>query len=219
MAGHIIVAYAVISAVLTGVGLLLTHELGAVTSWDERVNRTFAEHRTVLWNHVANAGTWLAGTWGVVLVAVLVTGVLLVLQAGRGALLVIYGLIIELSAFATVNALVARPRPTVSHLESTPSTYSFPSGHTAATFVLYGAIAVATGWLCRHRKVTVAVWVLVGAVTVWVGLSRVYAGEHHPTDVVAGLLLGAAALRAAVLAVRASARGRVATSGTRRAAR
>ena len=165
---------------------------------------------------MANAGTWLAGTWGVVVVAALITGALLVLRAGRAAVVVLYGLTVELSAFATVNALVARPRPAVPHLESTPSTYSFPSGHTAATFVLYGGIAVATGWLVRDRKVALAVWVLAGAVTAWVGLSRVYAGEHHPTDVVAGLLLGGAALRAAVLAVRASARGRVRRAGPRR---
>jgi hypothetical protein len=42
VAGQIVVAYVVISASLTVLGLLLIHDLAAVTSWDEQVNRMFA---------------------------------------------------------------------------------------------------------------------------------------------------------------------------------
>jgi undecaprenyl-diphosphatase len=43
------------------------------------------------------------------------------------------------------------------------------------------------------------------AVTVVVAVSRVYRGEHHPTDVMAGVLLGAASLWMATGALRAAA--------------
>jgi membrane-associated phospholipid phosphatase len=204
LAAHIVVAYVAISAVLIGLGFLLTRVLGSVTGWDDRATRVLSQHRTGLWDTVANAGTFLASTLGITVVAALITLSLLACGAGRAAMLVLYGLAIEFTAFLTVNYVVARPRPSVPHLESTPSTYSFPSGHSAATFVLYGGLAVATSWLVDNRTVAVVMWALAGVVTAWVGVSRVYAGEHHPTDVVAGVLLGAAALGAAVMTVRAS---------------
>ena len=44
---------------------------------------------------------------------------------------------------------------------------------------------------------------LAALLTAGVGLSRIYRGDHHPTDAIAGLVLGAGALWVAVLAVRA----------------
>ena len=57
----------------------------------------------------------------------------------------------ELSAFLTVAAIVKRPRPDVSHLDSNLPTSAFPSGHTAATACLYVGLAIlvighAHGW-------------------------------------------------------------------------
>lgn len=63
-----------------------------------------------------------------------------------------------------------------------PKSSSFPSGHTAS------AVAFATGVGLELPPVAVPL----GAVAAAVGASRVYAGVHYPSDVIAGATVGAA---------------------------
>jgi undecaprenyl-diphosphatase len=91
-----------------------------------------------------------------------------------------------------------RPRPTVPWSIGDEHTYSFPSGHSLFSFVLYGTLA----YLALHRPVTPRrrVEVLVPAILLplGIGLSRIYLGMHYPTDVLAGYLTGAVWLVAVV---------------------
>jgi membrane-associated phospholipid phosphatase len=60
---------------------------------------------------------------------------------------------------------------------------SFPSGHTSTAF------AVATSLSLQYKK-----WYVVVPAYAWassVGYSRLYLGEHYPTDVLAGATIGA----------------------------
>jgi membrane-associated phospholipid phosphatase len=61
--------------------------------------------------------------------------------------------------------------------------HSFPSGHTTIAF------AAATTATLQYKKWYIAVpaYVWAGAV----GYSRIYAGEHYPSDVLAGAVVGA----------------------------
>ncbi|HLY81648.1 MAG TPA: phosphatase PAP2 family protein [Acidimicrobiales bacterium] len=198
--------YALLAAFLVGSGLLFTHVLAhtAVGRWDDHVNAWFAAHRSPFWTHASAVGTFVANTLGVVVVAAVVSGVLLLRKWGRLAALILIGLAIELAVFLSTTYVVARPRPQVPHLGSTPSTFSWPSGHAAATFVLYGGIAVLVALATTNWVLRVAAWVVAAAVTGAVAVSRVYRGEHHPTDVFAGVVLGIGALSAAVFALRAA---------------
>ncbi|MBC8591486.1 phosphatase PAP2 family protein [Wansuia hejianensis] len=58
--------------------------------------------------------------------------------------------------------------------------YSFPSGHTTASFSLATIIGLNIP----------RVWILVVFLALIVGISRVYLAVHYPTDVVAGMMLG-----------------------------
>ena len=60
--------------------------------------------------------------------------------------------------------------------------YSFPSGHSANSAILYGSFPVV--WKKRIFRILAVVLPLL------VGLSRVALGVHYPTDVLAGWLLG-----------------------------
>lgn len=203
------IAYIALSAVLVAVGLVLVHLLGPVRHWDDHVNAWLAAHRTTRWTRASKDGTFLADTLGVVVVAVVATLLAVVCRCGRASALILCGLAVELAVFLTVNYSVARPRPTAPHVGGTPSTYSFPSGHVAATLVLYGGIAVLVSTRTRVAWVRVLAWLVAACMVAWVGFSRVYEAEHHPTDVMAGICLGIGALLAGVRAVRLSGRREV----------
>jgi undecaprenyl-diphosphatase len=107
----------------------------------------------------------------------------------------------ELSLFLASAALVDRERPDVPHLDGRLPTSSFPSGHVAATICLYSAIAII--FLPRTRAWWR--WLLVAAAVLmplWVTLSRMYRGMHHPTDIIGAVLLAAGWLTAMVYLVR-----------------
>jgi membrane-associated phospholipid phosphatase len=199
------VCYVVLVVTLIAAGLLVTHVLahGRVGHWDGHVSSWFAHHRSAGWDRVTENFTLLADTLGVVAVAGLVTVVLLVRRWGKMAMLLVIGLVVELAVFLPTNYAVARPRPSVPHVGGTPSTYSWPSGHTAATFTLYGGIAVLVMVATHRRFPRVVAWLVAIALTVCVALSRIYRGEHHPTDTMGGAVLGVGAVCAAVLTIRA----------------
>jgi undecaprenyl-diphosphatase len=78
---------------------------------------------------------------------------------------------------------------------------AYPSGHEAATCCLYVAIAIlvighARGWW-RWLFLIPAI-----AMPVLVALSRMYRGEHHPTDILASLLFSGLWLTATVLLIK-----------------
>ncbi|KNZ69669.1 phosphoesterase PA-phosphatase-like protein [Thermincola ferriacetica] len=58
--------------------------------------------------------------------------------------------------------------------------YSFPSGHTAASFSIFTVISI-------HYPFIAPVLL---TVAVLIGVSRIYLGQHYPTDVIAGAVLG-----------------------------
>ena len=198
--------YLCLTAILVGMGLLVTHVLAhdAVGHWDESVNAYYAAHRTSVWNRLSGYGTVLASAPGIAIVAAIMTGGLLLLRWGRRALLLLIGLAVEFSVFLSTNYLVARPRPHVKHLGATPSTFSWPSGHSAATFVVYGGIAVIVMTATPKLIPRLAAWIVAVGLTVAVSMSRIYRGDHHPTDAIAGILLGIGALWAATCALRAA---------------
>ena len=62
------------------------------------------------------------------------------------------------------------------------SDYSFPSGHTFASF------ASATALFLHHRKEGTAAYLLAAVIA----FSRMYLYVHFPTDILAGIILGIA---------------------------
>ncbi len=95
--------------------------------------------------------------------------------------------------------LVGRPRPPVHHLERVSSA-SFPSGHATQSAGAYLALVLV---LLRPQLPRRAANVIAAAailLLLGVAFSRVYLGVHYPTDVAAGLLLGAAWVWAVVVA-------------------
>ncbi|AZZ42386.1 PAP2 family protein [Acidipropionibacterium jensenii] len=91
-----------------------------------------------------------------------------------------------------MKLLVDRPRPQWSllrhHLAGPEQDPSFPSGH-----VTFAAALVIVALLCTRR--TYRAWIVIPgtALVLGVGASRLYLGVHYPSDIVAGMVYGAAA--------------------------
>ena len=194
--------YVASCVVFAAMGLLVTHEFGALTRWDDHVNRWFAGNRTSSMNGWTDHATKVADTSGILVVLVAAIIVLLLFRLRWDAVFLAVALCLELLTFLSVNYLVARPRPDVERLGSLPSTSSFPSGHAAATLALYGGLAVIVSTRLRARVAAVVCWIIAVLATTAIGVARVYRGMHHPSDVAAGALLGLAVLGVALVAVR-----------------
>jgi undecaprenyl-diphosphatase len=191
-------------AILVVAGLVTTHFLAhTVGSWDDRLISWFVRHRTSTDDTITADFTLLANTMGIVAVAAVVALIAAVRHHLRLAIALVIALGVELVGFLLTNMIVARPRPHVSHVGSTPSTFSWPSGHVAATLVLYGGVALIVAMVTRRPAVRILAWTLPVILVPCVALSRIYRGDHHPTDAVAGLILGVAALAVGFAAVRA----------------
>lgn len=110
----------------------------------------------------------------------------------RNALIVL-GAVISGTLLSTFLKLgFDRPRPDlVEHLTHATSS-SFPSGHATLSAVVYLTLGLLMAR--AHKRLRIRILIIVGAlaVTMLVGISRVYLGVHWPSDVLAGWCLGAA---------------------------
>jgi undecaprenyl-diphosphatase len=197
--------YAVLVIVMLVIGFTLTHLDSSVGRWDESVNRWFSHHRTDTWNSITGTATWFVNTVPAIGLAVVISAALAFRARWREVAMLWIALSLELLVFLSVTFVVDRPRPHVVRLNATPSTSSFPSGHTAAATVIFAGVAIIVLCCTERSWARVLAFVFAVVVATTVGFARVYRGLHHPTDVLAGALLGTGCLCVAVMAVRATA--------------
>lgn len=95
-------------------------------------------------------------------------------------------LLTEITGNHILKPLFARVRPcdvnqAVQLLIANPGGYSFPSGHTSASFAAASVLRFR-----EKRKVAVPALLLAALI----GFSRMYLYVHYPTDIAGGILLG-----------------------------
>jgi membrane-associated phospholipid phosphatase len=162
--------------------VLWSADLGAV--------RDVAAQRTAALTEAARLVTWAGSAF--VLVPLALIACLALVRAGlrQEALAVALSLGGAMLMSDLVKLLVSRPRPPVEHLQAVNGS-SFPSGHaTQASAFWFSLVFVmpAAGASPKATRVAAGVALLI---VLAVAASRVYLGVHYPSDVVAGMLLGA----------------------------
>jgi undecaprenyl-diphosphatase len=92
---------------------------------------------------------------------------------------------LELTLYKFLKNSIRRNRPChaisgVTNGVATMDTFSFPSGHTAAAFVMTALFY----YFLPVCAIAMLLWACM------IGFSRAYLGVHYPTDILAGTLLG-----------------------------
>lgn len=171
--------------------------------FDTAVSEWFAARRTATLDMLTDVGSGLSDTMTVVAVIGIVSVVMLVgWRRWREPLVLMSALLLEVTSFVTIAALVGRDRPPIGQLDPSPPTSGFPSGHTAAAVALYVGIALIVHWNTKNS--TARGWSIALAVfaPMTVAASRMYRGMHYLTDVTVGAFLGAACLAVAVTLIK-----------------
>lgn len=114
-------------------------------------------------------------------------------NAQRNAYEALGGLVITTVFTQALKTTVKRDRPYLTYTDIYPdeikNSYSFPSNHTSLAFSTATSLALTT----RKWYITVPAF----AWAAGVGYSRMYLGQHYPSDVFAGALVGAGSAWAA----------------------
>jgi membrane-associated phospholipid phosphatase len=145
--------------------------------------------------------TWLGGPGGIPMQVVVI--LLVVLLNRRAWILALAALAGGLWYEVIVN-LVNRPRPTVGQIlrvTEHPGSTSFPSGHLIFITISAVVLMLCLGHRYLPRWARPIGWAVVAGIVLAVGLDRIYAGTHWPSDVLAGILIATAWL-SLVLSVR-----------------
>ena len=197
-----------ILGIIIGLGELITKFGNGNVLGDHTIPHWFAAHRTPGGDRWSLVFTTLGATQAILIVALTTCVVFLaVTRHWRPVLFIAIVMAGELAAFLIAAAVVKRTRPDVPRLDHALPTSAYPSGHEAATCCLYVAVAIlvighARGWW-RWLFLIPAV-----ALPVLVAISRMYRGEHHPTDILGSLLFAALWLTAATILIKPNTRWR-----------
>jgi membrane-associated phospholipid phosphatase len=165
-------------------------------------NDWLEDHRAPLREDVSWIGSTLSG--GVVIpLVVAVTCISLAFKRWwRLAAFFLTAILIEVTAYRAIVALVPRERPEVQRLEDLPVLHSFPSGHVAASIAVYGSLALVLAAHFRDSHWRYAAYAFGIFMPLLVAGSRMYRGMHNPTDALAGVLMGCLAVAAAIFVSR-----------------
>ncbi|MFF5174103.1 phosphatase PAP2 family protein [Micromonospora sp. NPDC000089] len=174
-------------------GVLVTRVLDKAWPFtvEDTVNRELAADRAGGWNDVSLVFSTLASTPVIIAVTALVAVVLrLVLHRWREPLFLCAAVTAQALVFFLTTLAIDRKRPAVEHLDVSPPTSSFPSGHTSASVALYVGIALLLALRAKSTAAKATWWTLLVLVPIGVAVARLYRGMHHPSDVAASFVNG-----------------------------
>ncbi len=106
---------------------------------------------------------------------------------------------------ALVNVIVKdyirRPRPGIDlvHVFKVLNSYSFPSGHVMYYVGFFGFLWFLAYTLLKPSWIRTTILIVLGLLVALVGASRIYMGQHWPSDVLGAYLLGSICLVVSIL--------------------
>ena len=83
--------------------------------------------------------------------------------------------------------IIRRERPEWKLIEH--GGYSYPSGHSMATFCLYGYLIFLANKYIKNKYLKYMIYLICGWIIFLIGMSRIYLGVHYVSDVIGGYLI------------------------------
>lgn len=199
-----------LATVMVGLGLLVTKlvlSVGFVADADVWLPRWLDDRRTPFWTDASYVGSMMSDRPVLIPLMAAVIALLVLGRRWRMGSFVLQAALAEVLCYGLVTRFIERPRPEpVEQLDKFNLLHSFPSGHVAASVAIYGALALLLAAHFKDIRARVLIWTVAATIPLVVASSRIYRGEHHPIDVIAGALMGAGALLVALFAARTARR-------------
>jgi undecaprenyl-diphosphatase len=204
-AAVMVLGYLLLAGLTIALGHILVNGLlpSSGLSAEEHVNTWLAENRSSALDAASAVGSAIGDAPVIPAVVGATVLVLLWRRRFRAVAFILGAIAVELVTYRAASLLVPRERPDVIRLDDLPVDQSFPSGHVAASVVVYGGLALLISSAYRRRWVSALCWTLAILLPAVVAVSRLYRGMHHLTDVGSGALVGVGVLLVALIATRA----------------
>lgn len=159
---------------------------GDTRRFDETVRNFVHEFAAPFLTTVMETASFLGSTLFLILFGVAVVVALYLRNHRRGAILFTITTVGASVLIIVLKLSFRRARPEPFFGAVPPDSYSFPSGHSLGAFCFYGALAVILTDRLKNVWLKTLIWILSLAMILLIGISRIYLGVHHPSDVVAG---------------------------------
>lgn len=205
-AAALILGFLVVAALSIGLGLLVTDVLirsGAIASADESFVTSLVAERTDLLTDASEVGS-AVGSAVLVVLAALVAIFFAFRRQWLIAAFAAFVPAVESGLYRVTSLADPRQRPDVARLEDLPADASYPSGHTAASVAVYAGLVLLLTSKITDRATRWLAWTVAILIAVFVAISRMYRGMHHPLDVAGGVLVGLGAIAILLFACRAA---------------
>ena len=202
---------AVLLAILMiGLGFFVTKVLlssETIADADAWLPRWFNDHRTPFLNDASYYASMISDRPVLIpLVGIVVLSFVLRKRWRLGSYF-LQAILAEVLTYGLVTRFIERRRPEpVEQLDKFNLLHSFPSGHVAASVAVYGSLGLLLAAHFKNIWARIAIWTVAVGFTLVVATSRVYRGEHHPIDVVGGVIMGIGAVCVALFAARTARR-------------
>jgi undecaprenyl-diphosphatase len=194
---RLLLVVAFVAALLLGAFGLIADEMleGETAGFDSAVTRLLGGGATPwgpAWLQEAGRDVTALGSLTVLGLIAAFAVVFLALNRQRHAALFVALSVVSGAALSSLFKLaIDRPRPDIETAVRV-FTSSFPSGHATVSAVVYLTLGALMAHVTPDRRLASFFLATAVALTILIGLSRIYLGVHYPTDVVAGWALGTA---------------------------
>jgi membrane-associated phospholipid phosphatase len=195
--------YLVVAIILFAILAVLAHTIAYFT-FDVTITREVQAFRAGWFDGLMRALSWIGFAPQVNLISFLI---LLFLYANglKWEAVVAFASVVGISVQGLgIKLLVDRPRPSTDlvNVLSQLRDYSFPSGHVLYFTAFFGFLVFLAYTLLKHSWWRTLLLVILGGMVALIGLSRIYAGQHWASDVLAAYLLGSVWLAMSVYVYR-----------------